>query len=129
MAYTPLNVIMIVRAECMIIKNQPAVNIDLADRFCVTLYGSLAFTGGGARYRKVGLVQIPCIGRNAVAAMRAVSVVNLSRFLYETRKISFDVIADTIRSRSGASFSCFIDSPGSGIMEISGENERHSFTA
>ena len=47
MAYTPLNVIMIVRAECMIIKNQPAVNIDLADRFCVTLYGSLAFTGTG----------------------------------------------------------------------------------
>ena len=37
-----------------------------------------------------GLVQIPCIERNAVAAMRALSSVNLSRFLYATRKISFD---------------------------------------
>ena len=37
-----------------------------------------------------------CIGRNAVAAMRAVSAVNLSRFLYETRKISFDVVIDTM---------------------------------
>ena len=43
-----------------------------------------------------GLVQIPCIERNAVAAMRAVSAVNLSRFLYTTRKISFDEIAATM---------------------------------
>ncbi|MBR0138466.1 MAG: L-serine ammonia-lyase, iron-sulfur-dependent, subunit alpha [Erysipelotrichaceae bacterium] len=43
-----------------------------------------------------GLVQIPCIERNAVAAMRAVSSVNLSRFLYETRKISFDDVIATM---------------------------------
>ena len=43
-----------------------------------------------------GLVQIPCIERNAVAAMRAISSVNLSRFLYETRKISFDEIVATM---------------------------------
>ena len=43
-----------------------------------------------------GLVQIPCIERNAVAAMRAISSVNLSRFLYETRKISFDEVVDTM---------------------------------
>ena len=43
-----------------------------------------------------GLVQIPCIERNAVAAMRAISAVNLSRFLYETRKISFDTVIDTM---------------------------------
>ena len=43
-----------------------------------------------------GLVQIPCIEINAVAAMRAISAVNLSRFLYETRKISFDVVVDTM---------------------------------
>lgn len=43
-----------------------------------------------------GLVQIPCIERNAVAAMRAVSCVNLSRFLTETRKISFDDVVDTM---------------------------------
>ncbi|MGX8716004.1 MAG: L-serine ammonia-lyase [Lachnospiraceae bacterium] len=43
-----------------------------------------------------GLVQIPCIERNAVAAMRALSSVNLSRFLYKTRKISFDLIVETM---------------------------------
>ena len=43
-----------------------------------------------------GLVQIPCIERNAVAAMRALSAVNLSRFLYETRKISFDDVVATM---------------------------------
>ncbi len=44
----------------------------------------------------LGLVQIPCIERNAVAAMRAYSAVNLSRFLYETRKISFDEVIETM---------------------------------
>ncbi len=43
-----------------------------------------------------GLVQIPCIERNAVAAMRAISSVNLSRFLYLTRKISFDEVVTTM---------------------------------
>ena len=43
-----------------------------------------------------GLVQIPCIERNAVAAMRAISSVNLSRFLYSTRKISFDEVVATM---------------------------------
>ena len=43
-----------------------------------------------------GLVQIPCIERNAVAAMRAISSVNLSRFLYKTRKISFDEVVATM---------------------------------
>ena len=43
-----------------------------------------------------GLVQIPCIERNAVAAMRAISSVNLSRFLFETRKISLDDVIATM---------------------------------
>ena len=43
-----------------------------------------------------GLVQIPCIERNAVAAMRAISAVDLSRFLYQTRKISFDQVIATM---------------------------------
>ncbi|MBR0076096.1 MAG: L-serine ammonia-lyase, iron-sulfur-dependent, subunit alpha, partial [Synergistaceae bacterium] len=43
-----------------------------------------------------GLVQIPCIERNAVAAMRAISSVNLSRFLFATRKISFDEVVATM---------------------------------
>ncbi len=43
-----------------------------------------------------GLVQIPCIERNAVASMRAIDSVNLSRFLYQTRKISFDEVVATM---------------------------------
>lgn len=43
-----------------------------------------------------GLVQIPCIERNAVYAGRAISAVNLSRFLYMTRKISFDTVVETM---------------------------------
>lgn len=43
-----------------------------------------------------GLVQIPCIERNAVAAMRSISSVTLSRLLYQTRKISFDEVIATM---------------------------------
>lgn len=43
-----------------------------------------------------GLVQIPCIERNAVAAMRAINSVNLARFLYKTRRISFDNVVETM---------------------------------
>jgi L-serine dehydratase len=44
-----------------------------------------------------GLVQIPCIERNAVAAMRAINAVNLSTFLSDTRKISFDKVLLTMK--------------------------------
>ena len=44
----------------------------------------------------MGLVQIPCIERNAVAAIRAMSAGDLSRFLYETRRISFDDVVETM---------------------------------
>ena len=44
-----------------------------------------------------GLVQIPCIERNAVAAMRAINAVNLSGFLWNTRKISFDRVVKTMK--------------------------------
>ncbi len=44
-----------------------------------------------------GLVQIPCIERNAVAAMRAINAVNLSSFLWNTRKISLDNVIRTMK--------------------------------
>ena len=43
-----------------------------------------------------GLVQIPCIERNAVASMRALNAVNLANFLTETRKVSLDTIIQTM---------------------------------
>lgn len=39
-----------------------------------------------------GLVQIPCIERNAVAAMRAINAVSLASFLSDSRKISLDKV-------------------------------------
>ena len=43
-----------------------------------------------------GLVQIPCIERNAVAAMRAINAVNLANFLSGSRKISLDLVIKTM---------------------------------
>ena len=43
-----------------------------------------------------GLVQIPCIERNTIGAMRAMDAVNLCRFLTGTRKISFDDVVATM---------------------------------
>ena len=44
----------------------------------------------------LGLVQIPCIERNAIAAMRALNAVNLADFLADSRQISFDMIVETM---------------------------------
>ena len=43
-----------------------------------------------------GLVQIPCIERNAVAAKRAIDASNLSHMLVGTRTISFDMVVRTM---------------------------------
>lgn len=43
-----------------------------------------------------GLVQIPCIERNAVAAMRAINALSLANFLADSRKISFDLVVQTM---------------------------------
>lgn len=43
-----------------------------------------------------GLVQIPCIERNAVAAMRAINASSLAYFLSNSRKISFDLVVQTM---------------------------------
>ena len=39
-----------------------------------------------------GLVQIPCIERNAVGALRAINAVSIANFLADSRKISFDTV-------------------------------------
>ena len=43
-----------------------------------------------------GLVQIPCIERNAVAAMRALNALSLADFLSSTRTVSLDTIIQTM---------------------------------
>ena len=44
-----------------------------------------------------GLVQIPCIERNAVAAMRAINAISLASFLSDSRKISLDNVIEVMR--------------------------------
>ncbi len=44
-----------------------------------------------------GLVQIPCIERNAVAAMRAMNASNLSYFLTGSRNISYDMVCRAMK--------------------------------
>ena len=43
-----------------------------------------------------GLVQIPCIERNAVAAIRAINAVRIPNFLTSTRKISLHMVVETM---------------------------------
>ena len=43
-----------------------------------------------------GYVQIPCIERNAIAAMRALDAANLSSILGIDKKISFDLVVETM---------------------------------
>ncbi|NLW69580.1 MAG: L-serine ammonia-lyase [Eubacteriaceae bacterium] len=43
-----------------------------------------------------GLVQIPCIERNAVCAMRAIDTVCLAKYITHTHKISFDTVVETM---------------------------------
>ena len=43
-----------------------------------------------------GLVQIPCIERNAVAAMRALNALSLADFLFSTRTVSLDTIIEVM---------------------------------
>ena len=43
-----------------------------------------------------GYVQIPCIERNAIAAMRAFEAADLAMLTPEKRAISFDVVVETM---------------------------------
>ena len=43
-----------------------------------------------------GYVQIPCIERNAVAAIRAIDSSKLSMLMRKHKSISFDVVVDTM---------------------------------
>ena len=44
-----------------------------------------------------GLVQVPCIERNAVAAMRAMNACNMSYFLTGSRNISYDMVCRAMK--------------------------------
>lgn len=65
-----------------------------------------------------GYVQIPCIERNAVAAMRAINGVNLASFLSDTRKISFDKVVKVMKE-TGHDMSCrYKETSEAGLAKI-----------
>lgn len=66
-----------------------------------------------------GLVQIPCIERNAVAAMRAINAVNLATFLAATSKISFDRVVDTMRETGKDMHTAYKETAEGGLAKLS----------
>lgn len=65
-----------------------------------------------------GLVQIPCIERNAVAAMRAINAVNLASFLWSTRKISLDNVIRTMKETGQDLSSSYKETSEAGLAKI-----------
>ncbi len=64
-----------------------------------------------------GLVQIPCIERNAVAAMRAINALSLANFLTHTRKISFDMVIKTMYETGRDLFSKYRETSEGGLAK------------
>ncbi len=64
-----------------------------------------------------GLVQIPCIERNAVAAMRAINALSFANFLTHTRKISFDVVIKTMYETGRDLFSKYRETSEGGLAK------------
>ncbi|MBP3361594.1 MAG: L-serine ammonia-lyase, iron-sulfur-dependent, subunit alpha [Clostridia bacterium] len=52
-----------------------------------------------------GLVQIPCIERNAAAALQAYDLANLAEVIYYNKKVSFDLVVKTM-FETGKDLSC-----------------------
>ena len=69
-----------------------------------------------------GLVQIPCIERNAVAAMRAINAVSLARFLTDSRKISFDLVVKTMYETGRAIHSSLRETAEGGLAKLYDQN-------
>ncbi len=65
-----------------------------------------------------GLVQIPCIERNAVAAMRAINAANLSDLLFDTRKISFDKVVIAMKETGDDMSPAYKETSEAGLAKI-----------
>ena len=65
-----------------------------------------------------GLVQIPCIERNAVAAMRAINAVNLADFLWSTRRISLDNVIKAMKETGHDLLTPYKETSEAGLAKI-----------
>ena len=68
----------------------------------------------------LGLVQVPCIERNAVAATRAMNACNLSYFLTETQRISFDMAVRTMYETGISMNRRFLETSEGGLAKMYG---------
>ncbi|MBE6564982.1 MAG: serine dehydratase [Ruminococcaceae bacterium] len=66
----------------------------------------------------LGLVQIPCIERNAVAAMRALNTLQFAHFLTYKRKISFDTVVKTMYQTGLDLFSQYKETSEGGLATM-----------
>ncbi len=65
-----------------------------------------------------GLVQIPCIERNAVAALRAIDSAVISEFLSDLGKISFDAVVKTMYETGLDLFSKYKETSEGGLAKV-----------
>ena len=65
-----------------------------------------------------GLVQIPCIERNAVAAKRAMDAFNLANFLCGSRNISFDMVVRTMKETGRHISASYRETSESGLAKL-----------
>ena len=68
----------------------------------------------------LGLVQVPCIERNAVAATRAMNACNLSYFLSDTQRISFDIAVRTMYETGTSMNKRFLETSEGGLAKMYG---------
>ena len=73
----------------------------------------------------LGLVQVPCIERNAVAATRAMNACNLSYFLSETQRISFDMAVRTMYETGISMNSRFLETSEGGLAKMYGRRNEN----
>ena len=71
-----------------------------------------------------GLVQIPCIERNAVAAKRAMDAFNLAQFLCGTRNISFDMVVRTMKETGQHIHDSFRETSEGGLARLYDRRKR-----
>ena len=70
-----------------------------------------------------GLVQIPCIERNAVAAMRAMNACNMSYFLTGSRNISYDMVCRAMKETGVNLNHRFRETSEGGLAKIYGRKK------
>lgn len=65
-----------------------------------------------------GLVQIPCIERNAVGALRAYDAASLSEVIWNERKISFDMVVQTMYETGKDLSNCYRETSEGGLAKL-----------